>query len=965
MEVPEIHIALRAMEDGEISRDDLRRLLAILDSWERADLRVSCAELLTREFRVAPAKVRRWESEARGQPSRRIGKYELRRRVGRGGMGIVFEASHPNFDRPVALKILPPSLGKDPDAIQRFLTEVKSAGRFNHPNIVHAYDAGIDGDVPFLVMEFIDGENLFQVLQRSGPISVDQARDWLRQAGRALSVLEDTGWIHGDVKPSNWILADGGTLKLADLGLCRPPGAPRIEGTVFGSPPYIAPELLRRGGVIDIRADLYSLGGTFYHLLAGRPPYEASNVHALARLHKQERIVSLGDRCPELPADLVAVVDRLLARNPEDRFCGCADLLVTLGEGEAASPDADVAKESPVREAAPPASTASSRDPRGQPAAQQSMRGWLLALGVVVPLVAGVWFLWSHRTGATPDDRGESVPEVLDPEGASKRERVDDASSAESARVGDVARDWQSRLDVTPRPYGELLDWLAELGPDHAEQGRWKRELDRLLEAEAGPLWTSLRQEVDDLLSTSRFERALSLCASFPQRLQVGRFLLSLEGVRTRVMDGRQRYLAGIRLEIEADLLAGDLLGARSQFRGLGQLDRSDAAWFRDEVRRAYGGLPWAARYESQRETQEQESVERRSTVLSLLRGGVAPSPRFEAGFDFVLEAAVYVLHEHPSVLAPERDRWRALFDEGLLAEVSTEVLAEVLRCLSSLEEIRARDLAKECEAARHAAGARAACSEWDTERAEEHWAALQIPRLAGTLAVEALQGTLDVDKRELRHGVFLRGDAFEAEVSLRWGERPSLRYDFGRGQPLREWRARASRWSTEQGGLRSTVSGTSSFEPLECAIPFQGDFTAHLALVPPSGDWRWAFSIGEEFLVLAHAASGEVAIAVARDLASAQKALQGETALWPTVGPELSGRDESNPVEVEVHRTAEQWTLRVGSRERSFPSVGPTPFAHWFSFWSTHDTWLGRATLTGTISVSWLDERRKAILSK
>ncbi|MFQ5654379.1 MAG: protein kinase, partial [Planctomycetota bacterium] len=278
MDLTDIVLALRAVDEGDLDRGDLSQLLSTLESWERGGLRASCAELLTREFRIDAQRVRRWESEIAGRPSRRVGKYLLRRRVGQGGMGVVFEAEHPNLSRPVALKILSPSQGRDPAAIQRFLREVKSAGRFNHPHIVHAYDAGIDGDVPYLVMEFVDGENLFQVLVRGGPIPFSSAIMWMRQATLALSVLEGKRWVHGDGKPSNWILAPGGILKLADLGLCGPPGKPRRDTHVRGTPPYIAPEQRRGRDPIDTRADLYSLGATFYHLLTGRPPHEARTV---------------------------------------------------------------------------------------------------------------------------------------------------------------------------------------------------------------------------------------------------------------------------------------------------------------------------------------------------------------------------------------------------------------------------------------------------------------------------------------------------------------------------------------------------------------------------------------------------------------------------------------------------------------------------------------------------------------
>ena len=205
MSLPDIRLALRALEDESIDRADLLRVITVLESWQRGELRGSCAELLVREFRVDPAKVRRWETEIAGQPVQRIGKYLLKRRIGQGGMGMVFEAEHPNFERSVALKTLHlPDRAADGTLIERFMREARSAAKLRHPGIVTVLDVDEDKGRHFFTMEFVEGRSFEKCLRApdaGAEFPLRRRVGLLQQVAEALGHAHRAGVIHRDVKP--------------------------------------------------------------------------------------------------------------------------------------------------------------------------------------------------------------------------------------------------------------------------------------------------------------------------------------------------------------------------------------------------------------------------------------------------------------------------------------------------------------------------------------------------------------------------------------------------------------------------------------------------------------------------------------------------------------------------------------------------------------------------------------------
>lgn len=935
IDLPDVVLALRALEEGDLDRADLKRLFSILDSWQKADLRISCGELLSREFRIPPTKVRRWETELGGAPSRRIGKYQLRRRIGQGGMGIVFEAEHPNLDRPVALKILPPSAGNDPAAIQRFLTEVKSAGRFNHRNIVHAYDAGIDGDIPFLVMEYIDGENLFQVLQRSGPIGIDEAMSWMKQAAHALRVLEETGWIHGDVKPSNWIIATGGTLKLADLGLCRPPGTQRNVGTIFGSPPYIAPELLRGEDTVDNRSDFYSLGATFFHLLTGKPPYPARSVAELARAQKTQEIPPIQSLRPEVPDDLASVIDRLLASRPEDRLGSCSDVLAELGETQSWETPA-VAIEDGVGVRATP-----SRPP--EPERSGVSRATLfLAIGLATPLLLGSYFLASYLL---PNDE-EPAPET-----------VSDSSVAivtvePGQEMRGPALEWATLVEREPRDYAALFRWLHENHADSPRSAAWEADLEARLSLEAEPLLDALRARVEDLRQRGEFAPALASLQEFPERLRVGSYEFALEQLRQRTERLRQERLGELTLPLEAAIAAHDWMEARRQFRMIAAEPPSERAWYRQQIVRGFEGLPWLQAHDRAVREQHELRARRRVQVAAAFERGEVPAPLGGGEHDLILEALLVALQGANNAVQPSPREWEGMFEHGMLTRIPEPLL---LTYFALRNPDSNRSLAAECRAAVVWERVVAACRAWQLEPADSGWRELGEEPLRATLAGDRAERSRERDRQHLRRGVFLRGDAFVADVGLSWGGVPSFAYEFGEARVRREWRLDGDHWRQEQNGVRCKASER-ALKPLENIIPFAGSFRVELEFSAANTPWEAVFALGEWGIGVRRSQEGEASAARGNEDDLMENLRTGQ-AVWPLAGSHFA----QSTIRFTVEFDSNEWRIFAGSLVQRFP-VEPTDQPHWFAFHASDGLLVERIRIVGEPHPLWIEARAEAL---
>jgi serine/threonine protein kinase len=273
-----------------------------------------------------------------------LGSFLLLRRLGDGGTGQVFQARHRAMDRLVALKVIRKELLADSEVVARFYRETEVVSQFNHPNVVRALDAGPIGATHFLAMEFVEGTDLARMVRQGGPLPVAQACAYICQTARGLQHAHEKGAVHRDIKPHNLLVSiQEGQIKILDFGLARlAPAVPgQIAGQVtltpvgsmaMGTPDYMAPEQALDFRQADIRADIYSLGCTFYFLLTGQPPFPGGTLAQKVVNHMQARPPAIDQVRSDLPAGLSSVLFTMLAKRPEDRFQTPAEVSQALAE---------------------------------------------------------------------------------------------------------------------------------------------------------------------------------------------------------------------------------------------------------------------------------------------------------------------------------------------------------------------------------------------------------------------------------------------------------------------------------------------------------------------------------------------------------------------------------------------------------------------------------------------------------
>jgi serine/threonine protein kinase len=269
------------------------------------------------------------------------GHYVLLDKLGEGGMGAVYKARHRITRGERAVKLIRSEFLTSKEAVQRFFLEAQAAEKLSHPNIIRAYDAGEDRGRCYFVMEYVEGEDLAKIVRQRGPLPIGEACEYVSQAAIGLQHAHERGLVHRDIKPSNLLLArNEGQIKILDLGLARlressVPGKDDTNpltpmGVMMGTPDFMAPEQAEDSRAVDIRADIYALGCTLYQLLNGTVPFHGGTMLEKLHRHHYEKPVPLTRRRPDVPAALSAVVDRMLAKLPEQRYSVPAEVAAAL-----------------------------------------------------------------------------------------------------------------------------------------------------------------------------------------------------------------------------------------------------------------------------------------------------------------------------------------------------------------------------------------------------------------------------------------------------------------------------------------------------------------------------------------------------------------------------------------------------------------------------------------------------------
>ena len=324
------------VERGLVSSDELEHVR--ID--READPEGSLADALLRSGFMTTTQVDRLRTEIESEKSsQRIPGYKIIRKLGAGAMATVFLAKQLSLDRLVAIKVLPRRYNDNADFIARFYKEGRAAAKLNDPNIVAAYDVAQSGEHHFFVMEFVDGETVFDRISANKRFEELEAISVTRQVASALQHAHARGFIHRDIKPKNIMMTKTGDVKLADLGLARAlsdkEAAEAEAGKAYGTPFYISPEQIR--GKVDIgpQADIYGLGATLYHMVTGRVPFHGKNPSEVMHRHLKDELVPPDQVNPSISSGLAQIIELMMAKDPRDRYRNAEELLEDLDEVEA------------------------------------------------------------------------------------------------------------------------------------------------------------------------------------------------------------------------------------------------------------------------------------------------------------------------------------------------------------------------------------------------------------------------------------------------------------------------------------------------------------------------------------------------------------------------------------------------------------------------------------------------------
>lgn len=370
------------------------------------------------------------------------GRYELGRQIGDGGMAVVYEAMDRILDRRVAVKVLRPEYAHDDQFLRRFSREARAAAQLCHPNIVQVYDVGRDGNVDYIVMEYVDGRTLKDKIQEEAPLKPSVAVNLARQVLEALRHAHQHGVVHRDIKPQNILLTPTGEVKVTDFGIARAVGASTLADTegVMGTAHYLSPEQAK-GRFTGAQSDLYSLGVVLYEMLAGQLPFDGDTAVTVAVKHLQEEAPPLRSLNDRVPPALEMIVERALAKDTGRRYASADDFLADLARYRTRNLDELIAAQKvddrtlvlgPLPEAAGASDAAALEGPigggQGEPAVERPSRRrglarwwpWAVALVLLVAgAYAGLSFLQSWLrpemvrvpplTGATLEAAQESL----------------------------------------------------------------------------------------------------------------------------------------------------------------------------------------------------------------------------------------------------------------------------------------------------------------------------------------------------------------------------------------------------------------------------------------------------------------------------------------------------------------------------------------------------------------------------
>ncbi|MCP4251400.1 MAG: serine/threonine protein kinase [bacterium] len=347
---------MAADDDSQLGRKLVERKLATADEvalcvarqkeLEEQGQDTSLADVLLDAGYLTPSQLNRlkqsMDDDSMYRPAQQIPGFQILAKLGQGAMATVFKAKQLSLDRAVAIKVLPKRFSENQEFVDRFYREGRAAARLNHTNIVQAIDVGEAGGYHYFVMEYIDGATVYDEVSNGQPFTEARALNFVLQVAYALEHAHARGFIHRDVKPKNIMITKDAIVKLADMGLARDirdyETASAEAGRAYGTPYYISPEQIRGEINIDFRADIYSLGATFYHMVTGRVPFEGSTPSAVMHKHLKEQLIPPDHVNTVLSAGIGEIIEVMMAKKRDDRYPSTKELIGDLEAVAAGEP---------------------------------------------------------------------------------------------------------------------------------------------------------------------------------------------------------------------------------------------------------------------------------------------------------------------------------------------------------------------------------------------------------------------------------------------------------------------------------------------------------------------------------------------------------------------------------------------------------------------------------------------------
>jgi len=436
------------------------------------------------------------------------GRYEVLERIGAGGMAIVYKAKDLLLNRVVTIKVLREQFVSDEDFIRRFRREAQSAASLSHPNIVSVYDVGKEGDTEYIVMEYVEGRNLKEIIREYAPLSTDQSINLGKQITEAIQNAHEHHIIHRDIKPHNILVTADGHAKVTDFGIARAVSSATVThtGDIIGSVHYLSPEQAK-GLQSNEQSDIYSLGIVLYELVTGRVPYDGETPITIALKHLQEQPVLPSVINPLVDKELEAVIMRAIAKSPEQRYLSAKDLLADLNHIQAGRPITKMAI--PLADDSEATQThkgmgtilapimvkdSLGKNPPPPKLKNKKRRNWIIAGLVLLFLLLGVGLAWSYlKVGNTkvPSVIGQTLPIAGDYLKNAKLKLSPNVTYEFSDKVKkDLIVDQNPKPDVTVKVDREITVVVSK-GPDMAKfpdlmTGQMTKEAALILISNAG-----------------------------------------------------------------------------------------------------------------------------------------------------------------------------------------------------------------------------------------------------------------------------------------------------------------------------------------------------------------------------------------------------------------------------------------------------------------------------------------------